>query len=171
MVNPSEKARQLFLDVFDEFSIIVDDRILQTPCSLLVFCVCFPYEVLGVVMECKKHKIDKPVVFFTEYKNVRYLKLLFPGFVFVSQYTGEKELFEVCNNLKKESVKLTVREREVLYGIMEGEKAHQICSELNISQNTFYTHKKNLLRKLKLNSTQQLIVYAVSELYLRTQHS
>lgn len=171
MINPSDKAREAFKAAYDGFSIIEDKRILQTSYSLLVFCVCSPYEVLGVVMECKKHKIDKPVVFFTEYKNIRYLKLLFPGFVFVSQYTGKNELLEVCNDLKNESVKLTVREREVLYGIMEGEKAHQICSELNISQNTFYTHKKNLLRKLGLSSTQQLIVYAVSELYLRTQHS
>lgn len=56
---------------------------------------------------------------------------------------------------------LSVREKEILTLVAKGKIAKEIASELHISPHTIYTHRKNILRKLKLTSPTEMIVYAL----------
>lgn len=55
---------------------------------------------------------------------------------------------------------ISTREREIILLIKQGLTARQISEELNISRFTVNTHRKNILRKLKLNSVKDLIAFS-----------
>ncbi len=57
---------------------------------------------------------------------------------------------------------LTVREIEVVQLAAQGLIAKEIASKLNLSTHTVYTHRKNIMRKLKINTASELIIYAVN---------
>ena len=56
---------------------------------------------------------------------------------------------------------LTMREREVLQLIAEGKSNKEAAGVLNLSPYTVETHRANILEKLRLHSTPELILYAV----------
>jgi len=57
---------------------------------------------------------------------------------------------------------LTDRELEVVKLVAKGLIAKEIASELSLSTHTVYTHRKNIMRKLKINSATELILYAMN---------
>ncbi|MGI8743994.1 MAG: response regulator [Bryobacteraceae bacterium] len=56
---------------------------------------------------------------------------------------------------------LTGREREVLQLLAEGRSNKEVASVLNLSLYTVETHRSNILQKLNLRGTPELILYAV----------
>ena len=58
---------------------------------------------------------------------------------------------------------LSAREKEILALVAKGLVAKEIAAELHISPHTIYTHRKNILRKLKLTSPTEMIVYALEQ--------
>ena len=60
-----------------------------------------------------------------------------------------------------EPTNLTKREFEVIELITKGKTTAQIADELHLSVHTINSHRKNILRKLNLNSPAELIVYAL----------
>ncbi|NRA48440.1 MAG: response regulator transcription factor [Phaeodactylibacter sp.] len=56
---------------------------------------------------------------------------------------------------------LSPREIEIVRLVARGLIAKEIASELNLSTHTIYTHRKNIMKKLKLSSASELILYAV----------
>lgn len=74
---------------------------------------------------------------------------------FVNQSNGSKR--EVSDS---PSV-LTRREREIVQAVATGKTSKEIASILNISVKTVQTHRSNLMHKLLLHSTAELVVYAV----------
>jgi DNA-binding NarL/FixJ family response regulator len=56
---------------------------------------------------------------------------------------------------------LTLREREVLQLLSEGKANKEISATLNVSVKTTETHRSNMMRKLKLHSVAELVLYAV----------
>jgi DNA-binding NarL/FixJ family response regulator len=58
---------------------------------------------------------------------------------------------------------LSSRELEVLGMLAEGKKVVQIASELSLSPKTISTYRERLLEKLKLQSSAELIRYAIME--------
>jgi DNA-binding NarL/FixJ family response regulator len=56
---------------------------------------------------------------------------------------------------------LTERELEVVKLVAEGYLNKEIADKLNISIRTVDTHKNNILQKLKLKSTVELVKYAI----------
>ena len=44
---------------------------------------------------------------------------------------------------------------------MTGRQWKEIASELHLSTHTVYTHRKNIMRKLKINSSPELVLYAL----------
>lgn len=172
LINPSLDAVELFKRSYTPFNLVVSKEYNPTySYSLVVFSVSYPYQIVNYLREWKECGLKLPFVFFTEYQNAKLLKAIFPKLVFLTSYTSESEVPRICEEVTVKEPCLTVREKEVLYGCMKGKSAISICEDLQISSNTFYMHKKNLLRKLGLTSTQQLIVYGVVELFTRTQHS
>ena len=57
--------------------------------------------------------------------------------------------------------KLTDREREVLYFVMEGYKNSQIATRLSISPRTAETHRARMMRKLGLHTQAELIRFTL----------
>ena len=56
---------------------------------------------------------------------------------------------------------LSQREIEVVKLIAEGKIAKEIAAELSLSTHTIYTHRKNIMKKLKLSTAPELVLYAV----------
>ncbi|MCO6478603.1 MAG: response regulator transcription factor [Phaeodactylibacter sp.] len=56
---------------------------------------------------------------------------------------------------------LSPREVEIVQLIARGLVAKEIAGQLNLSPHTVYTHRKNIMKKLKLNTASELVLYAV----------
>lgn len=56
---------------------------------------------------------------------------------------------------------LSIREREVLQLLAEGNSINQISSQLSLSIKTVYMHQKNIKKKLKINSVAEITKYAI----------
>ncbi len=56
---------------------------------------------------------------------------------------------------------LTPREREILQMLGEGKSNKDVASQLNLSVYTVDTHRGNILEKLNLHNTAEMILYAV----------
>jgi len=56
---------------------------------------------------------------------------------------------------------LTPREREVVQLVAEGRTCKEIATDLGISTETARTHRTNVMRKLELHSTAELVRYAL----------
>lgn len=56
---------------------------------------------------------------------------------------------------------LTPREREILQMLGEGNSNKEVATKLNLSLHTVETHRGNVLEKLNLHSTAEMILYAV----------
>lgn len=57
-------------------------------------------------------------------------------------------------------VSLSERELEIINLMAEGMNSRQIAEKLCLSVHTIYTHRKNIMKKLKLNSAGEVIRYA-----------
>ena len=62
---------------------------------------------------------------------------------------------------EKAKTPLSNRETEVVKLIAEGKIAKEIAAELSLSTHTIYTHRKNIMKKLKLSTAPELVLYAV----------
>jgi DNA-binding NarL/FixJ family response regulator len=60
-----------------------------------------------------------------------------------------------------EKVKLTTSETEIVRLISQGLTTKEIAVKKFISQHTVITHRKNIFRKVGVNSTSELIMYAI----------
>lgn len=58
---------------------------------------------------------------------------------------------------------LSAREIEIVQLISSGLIAKEIAHKLNLSTHTIYTHRKNIMKKLGLGSTSELVLYAVEK--------
>lgn len=63
--------------------------------------------------------------------------------------------------LKEELISLSEREIEVVKYISEGYTNAQIAAILYISNHTVNTHRKNILKKLSVNNTVGIVMYAI----------
>ena len=84
------------------------------------------------------------------------------------RYISSSLADKLADNLFSESEKpphlsLSAREQEVLNHFADGKTVVQIASELSLSPKTISTYRVRLLKKLKLNTTADLIRYAIME--------
>jgi DNA-binding NarL/FixJ family response regulator len=56
---------------------------------------------------------------------------------------------------------LTARELEVLHHIVAGKSNKEIASELDLSVNTVSVHRANIMERLGIHKTAELVVYAI----------
>ncbi len=62
-----------------------------------------------------------------------------------------------------EPVKISSREVEIIRLIAKGHTTKEIADQLFLSTHTVVTHRKNIMRKLGINNTASLVIYAVQE--------
>lgn len=80
----------------------------------------------------------------------------------ISKTIIEEYLRHNEKNIQKDSYdKLSIREREVLQLIAEGHSNREIAEKLNISLKTVGVHRVNLMEKLDIHSTTDLVKYAL----------
>ncbi|MEE9373641.1 MAG: response regulator transcription factor [Saprospiraceae bacterium] len=116
------------------------------------------YEVLErgisnyVTKKCEKHEIQMAIDSALKDKKFFCSKILD---VIVNKSFG--------NNQKDNSIELlTDREKDVLSLFASGKMTKEISMELHVSIHTVYTHRKNIMKKLKINSPVELVMFAVN---------
>lgn len=57
---------------------------------------------------------------------------------------------------------LTAREIEVVNLVAQGLPTKEIAERLCLSTHTIYTHRKNIMKKLQINSVSEMILYAIN---------
>lgn len=73
------------------------------------------------------------------------------------------DVFKEERSVLPKSNKLTAREKEIVDCLMIAMKTPEIADKLNLSQETVKTHRKNILKKLNLHSTIDLMAYMIKE--------
>ena len=85
--------------------------------------------------------------------NIINSELLMNNFVEINENeSGGKEKIILQDVLKL----LTQREEEIFYQICDGYKNKEIAVNLNISHHTVKTHRKRIIKKLKVNNSMEL---------------
>ena len=62
---------------------------------------------------------------------------------------------------------LTDREKEVLQLLAEGRANKEVATLLNVGVSTVETHRANLMQKLNLHSTAEIVLYAMRKRLIR----
>ena len=97
---------------------------------------------------------------------IRAIEAISQGKSFFSPKIGRILAEEYVRALKQKGVAdsyelLTPREREILQLLAEGKTNKEVATLLNISVYTAETHRGNILQKLNLHSSAELVLYAV----------
>jgi two-component system response regulator NreC len=80
----------------------------------------------------------------------------------ISKLLAEDYLRQLQQRAVEDSYELlTIRERQVLQLLAEGRSNKEAATELGLSLYTVETHRSNILQKLNLRGTPELILYAV----------
>ena len=111
-------------------------------------------------------KEDSDVELFSAIETIR------KGGIYITRMlTGElaEDLSQIYQgNQELPSEPLTTREREVLKLIAEGKPNKEIANFLYISVRTVESHRANIMKKLNLENTIDLIKYAIHKGYITT---
>jgi two-component system response regulator NreC len=97
---------------------------------------------------------------------IRAIRTVHEGKSFFSPVISKMLLADYVRQVQEKSVEdsydlLTTREREVLQLLAEGKSNKDVAGMLNLSLHTVETHRSNILQKLNLHGTPELILYAV----------
>jgi two-component system response regulator NreC len=97
---------------------------------------------------------------------IRAIRTVKEGKSFFSPAISKMLLADYVRQVQEKSVEdsydlLTPREREVLQLLAEGKSNKDVAAILNLSLHTAETHRGNILQKLNLHGTPELILYAV----------
>jgi two-component system response regulator NreC len=97
---------------------------------------------------------------------IRAVRTVAEGKSFFSPVISQMLLEDYVRRVKDKEVEdtydlLTPREREVLQLLAEGRTNKEVANILNLSLYTVETHRGNILQKLNLHGTPELILYAV----------
>ncbi len=87
------------------------------------------------------------------------INLVIDGKIFLSKAANEKvlEQFSSIASAINEMPAITRREKEILIFLEDGLNGPQIAEKLFLSPYTVETHRRNLMQKLNVNTTQQLL--------------
>jgi two-component system response regulator NreC len=103
---------------------------------------------------------------------LRAVKAVSQGKPFFSPAITHTLLEDYMRVLKQEGLSdsfelLTLREREVLQLLAEGKTNKEVASILDVSQYTVESHRTNLMQKLDLHNTAEIVLYAVRKNLVR----
>lgn len=77
--------------------------------------------------------------------------------IILEKHLGKEDKDQNCSPSS-----LTARELEVVTYIAQGVSTKEIADVLFLSTHTIYTHRKNIMKKLGINSVSELVLYAVN---------
>jgi len=159
--------------------------------DLLILDICMPeLNGLDAARQILKHNPDQAILILTAVDSEDVIRECLEagirGWVFKSEATDDlmtavealqqqKTIFSsrvsemILDGYKRHGVspvpdkltRLSPREREVVQLVTEGKASKQIATILRMSLSTAETHRSNILRKLRLHSIAELVLYAV----------
>jgi two-component system, NarL family, response regulator NreC len=102
----------------------------------------------------------------TEWDLIRAVQAVSQGKPYFSPQIAQTLLEEYMRQLQQRGLKdsydlLTEREKEILQLLAEGKSNKEAAVLLDLSVYTVETHRSNLMQKLNLHSTAELVLYAV----------
>ncbi|WP_196140172.1 response regulator transcription factor [Aliikangiella sp. G2MR2-5] len=122
-----------------------------------------------------KHNFRLPIIFFTAYANVDMAKSMLKKGAFdflekpinaeelissvrkaIAKSVTEKIQFDRELEVKNKVERLTKREKQVLYLMLDGLSSSQISNELSIGERTVETHRASILKKFESKSFSEL---------------
>jgi DNA-binding NarL/FixJ family response regulator len=97
---------------------------------------------------------------------VRAIETVVNGRPFFSPEITDALLLDYVRSMQQRGVSdsyelLTPREKEVLFLLAEGKSNKDAAAILNVSFYTIETHRTNLMQKLNLHNTAEIVLYAV----------
>jgi DNA-binding NarL/FixJ family response regulator len=103
---------------------------------------------------------------------VRAVKAVAAGNTFFSPAIADMLFDDYLIRLQRSEVQdsydlLTERERQVLQLLAEGRTNKEVATSLDLGVSTVETHRMNLMKKLGLRNTAELVLYAVRKKILR----
>ena len=105
-----------------------------------------------------------PFIFSNIITDISYLGITqVPHALVINRFT--QEIFHIAPQdlqLTKAKELFSTRELEIIKLLLQGNNSRLIGERLFISQETVRTHRKNILRKAGLNSTVELLGYALT---------
>jgi two-component system nitrate/nitrite response regulator NarL len=92
------------------------------------------------------------------------IESVYTGETFFSPEVAQAALHQLVQNggKKEPFAQLTVREREVLVLIAEGQSNKEIASKLGIGVRTIETHRERIMRRLDIHSVAGLTKFAIA---------
>ena len=125
---------------------------------------------LELVSRVQKDGYSPLVIFVTAYEKYAIQAIRKAAFDFILKPIDKKELDMVIKRMEKiyastdktvddELIShLTSREKEVFELLRYGMTSSDISLRLNISPETIYTYRRKIIKKLKLNSTKEILI-------------
>lgn len=154
--NPDVILLDLNLPDQDGFSLLEQIRKTNATVEIIIFTT---YEDDVLVEKAKKLKANAYLL-----KNVDDAELINTidavetGTFLVSEYIRAKESDKkIFKDKFIGKIKLTNREVDIIREILKGKSASAIAETLFLSPHTIETHRKNIFRKLEVNSTVELV--------------
>lgn len=103
--------------------------------------------------ECDKEEIIGAI--YATAKNEKFLCHKVIDIIIEKHFHNDEDACKALN--------LSLRETEIIKLTAKGWTAKTIAGHLFLSTHTVYTHKKNIMKKLKINSSSEMIVYAIQK--------
>jgi RNA polymerase sigma factor (sigma-70 family) len=160
----------------------------QQPCDIVVLDITMPVkDGLEVLAELKANYPELKILMLSMHSEERYavraikagaagyltkesapdelikaIHQIISGRMYISQPVAEQLALSIARETKQAPhEKLSDREFQILRLLGSGKSVREIGCQLNLSQSTISTYRHRILEKLKLNSTADLIRYAL----------
>lgn len=145
---------------------------------------------IALAKEILMKYVGLKIMILTMHKEPEYFEQLFnAGIVgFLNKNADKTEIFEALESIqngrpyygreiineyinyqkrptavKQEELRITEREKDVLRLILEGNTTLEICEKLFVTKNTVDSHRKNMLSKLGVKNTAELVKLAIEK--------
>jgi len=101
-----------------------------------------------------------------EHDLILAVRTAYEGKAFFSPAIGKMLVEDYVRQMREQRVEdsyelLTARERQVLQVLAEGRSNKEVATLLDLSLHTVETHRGNIMQKLNLHSTAEIILYAI----------
>jgi DNA-binding NarL/FixJ family response regulator len=101
-----------------------------------------------------------------EHDLIQAVRIVHEGKSFFSPAIGKMLVEDYVRQMREHRVEdsyelLTARERQVLQLLAEGRANKEVATLLDLSLHTVETHRGNIMQKLNLHSTAEIILYAI----------
>jgi len=155
-LNSDFNSYQLFISDIelpgeDVFSLLTSIKLNHPKLPILIITM---HNKLSVIKKCKELKIEGYILKDDHKLIIESIQEILSGKEYYS-----KKVLKTLDILNKKEKLLTPKEEEIITLIANGKSNHEIANDLSISYNTIKTHRKNINRKLLLNSTADIIKY------------